>query len=191
MQWQRIVAVGAWHEGCPAGREQLRNVTLTHWGFDGRLHRGVLVVNADVVDSVKRIFARLLADRFPIRQMKPIEEYGGDDNASMSADNSSAYNCRRAGQANAPAADSPHANGRAIDLNPMENPWMDLRCHCWQPSSRYATRTPGTGKITEGDAVWQAFHADGWIWQDIKTPDYQHFDTGYPSRPYTGTLSNS
>ncbi|MFE4424712.1 M15 family metallopeptidase [Streptomyces sp. NPDC056817] len=166
-------------------------MTLTHWGFDGRLHRGVLVVNADVVDSVKRIFARLLTDRFPIRQMNPIEEYGGDDNASMSADNSSAYNCRRAGQANAPAADSPHANGRAIDLNPTENPWMDLRCHCWQPSSRYAARTPGTGKITEGDAVWQAFHADGWIWQDIKTPDYQHFDTGYPSRPYTGTLSNS
>ncbi|MEY9872548.1 hypothetical protein ABH931_002024 [Streptacidiphilus sp. MAP12-33] len=190
-QWQRIVAVGAWHTGCPVGRQQLRRVTMTHWGFDGKLHRGVLVVNADVVSSVKRIFTRLLSDRFPIRQMEPIEQYGGDDNASMRADNSSAFNCRRASQANAPATDSPHANGRAIDLNPLENPWTDPRCHCWQPSSRYAARTPGTGKIIKGNAVWQAFHAEGWIWQDIKGADYQHFDTGYPSRPLPRTATSS
>ncbi|MQY10000.1 hypothetical protein SRB5_01040 [Streptomyces sp. RB5] len=182
-----MLAEGAWHDGCPAGRDELRRVTLTHWGFDGKPHRGTLVVNADVADSVTRIFARLLAERFPIRRMKPIEEYGGNDDASMRADNSSAFNCRRPGQANAPSAQSPHANGRAVDLNPMENPWKDLRCSCWQPSSSQQARTPGPGKILEGDAVWRAFRAEGWIWQDIKTPDYQHFDTGFPSVPFPGS----
>lgn len=173
---------------CPiTERDQLRVVEVNHHTFSGRVRRGSLVVNRDVAASVARIFTRIFEAGFPIRRMKPIEAYDGDDDASMRADNTSAFNCRRPDQGNASTATSPHANGRAIDLNPRENPWQDPRCGlCWQPIARYAQRTPGPGKILSGGVVWRAFTAEGWIWQDIATADYQHFDTGYPSVPWVG-----
>lgn len=177
------MAVGAWHSGCPVGRAQLRRVEVGYHGFDGRVHRGVLVVNADVAGSVAAIFTRLFDLGFPIHRMQPIEDYAGDDDASMAADNTSAYNCRRAAQANAPSAASPHANGRAVDLNPYENPWIDPRCGCFRPDSRFGTHRSGTGVVVEGGPAWTGFTRAGWIWQDNATTDFQHFDTGYPSRP--------
>lgn len=182
-EWARMVEVGAWHEGCPLTRKNLRRIEINHIGFDGRVHRGALVVRGDVAASVTRIFTRLFDQRFPIQSLRPIEDYNGNDNRSMRANNTSAYNCRRASQANSPAQKSPHANGRAIDLNPYRNPWIDPRCDCWKPSARYAKRTPGKGKILRGGVAYNAFVREGWIWQDIDGVDYQHFDTGYPSRP--------
>jgi len=182
-QWAAMRAAGVVRSGCPAGRRDLRRIDVNFHGWNGAIKRGVLVVNRDVADDVAAIFADIFDAGFPIRSMKPIEEFGGDDNASMAADNTSAYNCRSAGQANAAAADSPHANGRAVDINPRENPWLDPRCNCFMPTAKHAARTPGKGKILEGGKVWKAFTKRGWIWQDIATPDYQHFDTGYPSRP--------
>jgi hypothetical protein len=176
-------ATGTWRPGCPVGRDGLRRVEVPYLDFDGRTQRGALVVNADVAASVGRIFARLHAAHFPIRRMQPIEAYDGDDNASMRADNTSAFNCRKPEQGNAPVALSPHANGRAVDINPYENPWVDPRCRCWSPSADYGTRRTGKGVVTA--AVRAAFRAEGWIWRGTgAAPDYQHFDTGYPSRPY-------
>lgn len=189
-EWLAIVSAGVWHPGCPVGQDQLRRVSVNFRGFDNRVHRGALIVHTDTASSVARIFTRLFTVGFPIRRMVPIEAYRGDDNASMAADNTSAFNCRRASQANAPVALSPHANGRAIDVNPYENPWVDPRCNCFRPDTKYAgdAKHPrsGRGVITKGGAVWQAFTAEGWIWQDNSTADYQHFDTGYPSRPFKG-----
>ena len=182
-EWAQIVATGTWHQGCPVARAQLRRVEVAYAGFDGRPHRGALVVNADVAASVARVFSRLYDARFPIRRMVPIEAYGGDDAASMRADNTSGFNCRRPGQANAPTLASPHANGRAVDVDPYENPWVDPRCRCFQPDSRYGTHRSGPGVIVRGGVAWRAFTAEHWIWQDNGTIDYQHFDTGYPSRP--------
>jgi hypothetical protein len=70
-----------------------------------------------------------------------------------------------------------------VDLNPYENPWIDPRCHCFSPASKYGKQRSGTGVITKGGIAWTAFTARHWIWQDSATLDYQHFDTGYPSRP--------
>ena len=184
-QWRRIVAMGAWHAGCPVARAGLRRVEVGYHGFDGQVHRGVLVVNVDVATSVAAIFTRLFDRGFPIHRMRPIEDYAGDDAASMAADNTSAFNCRRASQANAPSTASPHANGRAVDVNPYENPWIDPRCSCFQPSSRFGTHRSGTGVIVEGGTAWTVFTRAGWTWQDNATTDFQHFDTGYPSRPLT------
>lgn len=185
-QWRQIVAVGAWHKGCPANQSTLRRVEVNYHGFDGSVHRGVLVVNADVAPSVAAIFTTLFAKNFPIHRMQPIEVYKGDDNASMAADNTSAYNCRRASQANASPTASPHANGRAIDINPYENPWIDSRCSCFQPDAYYGTHRSGQGVIVAGGVVHQVFTAAGFIWQDNSTTDFQHFDTGYPSKPFFG-----
>ncbi|WP_258534959.1 GNAT family N-acetyltransferase [Streptomyces sp. PT12] len=101
---EEMVAVGMWREGCPATREDLRRVEINHIDFDGEVSRGVLVVNADVADSVVRIFTRLFDERFPIRRMRPVEEYEGDNNASMADDDTAAHNCRRPDQINAPQA---------------------------------------------------------------------------------------
>ena len=151
------------------------------------MRRGRIVVNSDVAGSAARIFTRLFDARFPIRRMRPLEEYDGDNQASLEADNTTSYNCRSAAQINAPFTESPHANGRAIDINPRENPWQDRRCgYCWQPTGRFSERTPGPGKILRGGVVWRAFLREGWIWQNIAVEDYMHFDTGYPSVPYAG-----
>jgi len=190
-EWQRMVAVGAWHAGCPVVRSGLRRVEVNYYGFDHVVHRGALVVNADVAASVARIFSTLFDRRFPIHRMQPVEAFGGDDNASMAADNTSAFNCRRGTQANAPATASPHANGRAVDLNPYENPWIDPRCHCFRPDAHYGTTRSGVGVVTTGGVAWTEFTRAGWIWQDIAGIDYQHFDTGYPSRPLARVSTTS
>ncbi|MEV0774532.1 M15 family metallopeptidase [Streptomyces sp. NPDC050433] len=185
-QWQRMVEIRMWREGCPATRESLRRLEINYIDFGGEIQRGVLVVNADIAENVSRIFTRLFDERFPIARMQPVEAYEGDNQASLEDNNTAAYNCRRPNQINAPLKESPHANGRAIDINPLQNPWMDLRCKCWSPSDQYAERTPGKGVILEGGLVWQTFIDEGWVWQNIKVPDYMHFDTGYPSIPVTG-----
>ena len=184
-QWDAMVDAGMVRPECPIQRPSaLRVVAVNHVDFNGDIKRGRLVVNADVAESVATIFSQLYEQRFPIRRMDPVEEFDGDTNLSLKADNTSAFNCRRADQINAPFAASPHANGRAIDINPRENPWRDLRCKCWFPGPEHRVRDNGPGKIPKGGVVWRAFRAEGWIWQNIDVPDYMHFDTGYPSRPF-------
>lgn len=184
-QWQDMVAAGLIRPECPVQRRgQLRSVRVNFIDFQGRTQRGQLVVNADVAESVAGIFTQLFEIGFPIRRMRPIEEYGGDTNASLRADNTSAFNCRRPDQINAPFLESPHANGRAVDINPRENPWMDLRCKCWFPSAANKDRVEGPGVILRRGPVWRIFRVEGWIWQNIDVPDFMHFDTGYPSRPF-------
>jgi D-alanyl-D-alanine carboxypeptidase len=188
-QWEKMVDAGMWRPECPVTRKELRRVEVNHYTFSGKVKRGVLVVNRDVAASVSRIFTRLFRARYPIRKMRPVEVYNGNSNASLRADNTAAYNCRRPTQINAPPKESPHANGRAIDINPRENPWMDLRCDCWSPVSRTHARKPGLGVIVSHGVVWDIFADEGWIWQDIDVPDYMHFDTGYPSESYKGPRS--
>jgi hypothetical protein len=180
-----MTAAGMVRPECPIQRrDQLRSVRVTFVDFGGAVRRGQLVVNADVAESVARIFTRLYEIGFPIRRMRPVEEYGGDVTASLEDDNTSAFNCRRADQINAPFAESPHANGRAVDINPYENPWKDLRCNCWVPTSETRARAERPGVITKGGPVWRVFRSERWIWQNIDVPDFMHFDTGYPSTPF-------
>lgn len=189
-QWDAMVRAGMVRDGCPVTqRSQLRRVDVDHVNFEGELRRGHLVVNADTAETTVRIFTRLYDEGFPIQRMQGVENYDGDTLKSLQANNTSAYNCRRPDQINAPVLESPHANGRAIDINPRQNPWMDLRCDCWSPGPANAQRTPGPGKILRGGLVWQTFIDEGWIWQNIDVADYMHFDTGYPSTPYTQPAS--
>ena len=100
----------------------LRLVALRYWGFDRRAHMGRLVVHRDVARTIVDVFRRLYEVSYPIRQMRLVDYYGADDRTSMAHDNTSAFNCRwRAGQ---PGVWSQHAYGRAIDVNPVENPYV-------------------------------------------------------------------
>lgn len=183
-QWRRIVKTGTWRPGCPVGQKALRRIEIDHVTFDGSVKRGVLVAHRDSVDDLVAILGELYEAGFPIEMIRPVERFGGDVNASLAANNTSAFNCRKPGQINAPVKDSPHANGRAIDINPVQNPWRDPRCKCWNPQGDKTTRTlQGPGVIRKGTLPVRLFEERGWIWQNISVADYMHFDTGYPSRP--------
>jgi hypothetical protein len=167
----------SWHPGCPVAPAQLRRLRLTYWGFDGRAHTGTLVVNVRAVSPLTRVFSRLYAERFPIRRMRPIDAYGGSDERSLAADNTAAFNCRYA-VAPGPKHWSVHASGLAIDVNPVENPYLEGgRVHpragrAYLDRSRYRR-----GMAVRGGLLVGAFASVGWQWGGRWTasPDYQHF----------------
>lgn len=179
-----ITAAGAkamtgvsWRRGCPVRISDLRRVELTHWGFDGNRHRGELIVHKDVAVSVVAVFHTLYSLRFPVRKMHSVDRFGADDNASMAADNTSAFNCRPI--TGSTTGFSVHSYGRAIDLNPLENPYVKGRT-VLPPAGRAFTNrvTVRPGMIRRGDRVRKAFTEHGFAWGgDWKSlKDYQHFE---------------
>lgn len=169
----------SWRAGCPVAPSQLRRLRVAYWGFDGRAHTGTLVVNADAVGDLVHVFSRLYAARFPIRRMRPIDAYRARDEASLEADNTSAFNCRYA-VASGPKRWSVHAYGRAIDVNPVENPYLEGgRVHP-RSGRAYLNRARfRPGMAVSGGLIARAFAAVGWSWGGRWTgsPDYQHFSS--------------
>jgi len=166
-----------WHAGCPVGPAQLRVLTLSYWGFDGAAHEGSLVVNATVTDAVVRVFAALYGDHFPIREMVPQSAYGGDDNAAAAADDTSGFNCRLAVAAGPPQW-SVHAYGEAIDVNDVENPYVEGGRVIPPSGAAYLARADvRPGMAVPGGMLVTAFASVGWQWGGrwTGTPDYQHF----------------
>lgn len=166
-----------WRSGCPVGPDQLRRITLAYWGFDGQGHQGAIIVNATVVPAVVQVFSTLFADRFPLREMVPEDAYGGDDNAAAAADDTSGFNCRDAVAAGPPQW-SVHAYGEAIDVNDVENPYIEGSTVIPPAGAAYANRSDvRPGMAVPGGQLVNAFAAVGWQWGGrwIATPDYQHF----------------
>jgi len=185
-QWQQIQAAGAWRSGdCPGYRTTFRRVEVPYWGFDGRTHRGWVTVNADVSSSTAKIFNALYAKRFPLHRVEGIEMFGAWDWLASKANATTSANCRRASEQNSPNGSSPHAWGRALDLNPVQNPYINPRTGTWDPNAPAASGAPGT--IRYGGMVWTLFRSYGWDWSGTESwKDYMHFDTGYPSKPRAG-----
>jgi hypothetical protein len=166
----------SWRPGCPVGLDDLRLVRARYVGFDGRAHTGRIVVHRDVASEVVAVLRRLYAVRFPIRRMVPVDAYGGSDFRSIEADNTSAFNCR---YVDGTTSWSEHAYGRAIDLDPIENPYVTSGGTTSHRASRsYLRRAPyRPGMAVEGGAVVRAFDAVGWGWGGhwSGARDYQHF----------------
>jgi hypothetical protein len=126
--WKTMVGV-TWRSGCPVGRAGLRLMRVNYWGFDGYRHRGSMVAAASAIGKVASAFTALYNHHYPIRSMRPVDyfgyskkDWGGDDDASMAHDNTSAFNCRWVG--GVPGRVSNHALGIAIDINTWENPYQ-------------------------------------------------------------------
>lgn len=166
----------SWRPGCPVGLDDLRLLTVTHVGFDGRRRDGELVVHADQSDRIVSVFRAIYAARFPIEQVRLVDEFGGDDDRSMEANNTSAFNCRRAAGS---TSWSEHAFGRAIDINPVQNPFVRRSGEVLPPNGGpHATRDPATaGLISAGGPVTDAFRSISWGWGGTWSSgkDYQHF----------------
>lgn len=172
----------SWHRGCPVGFADLRLLTVSHWGFDGHRHRGRLVVNRGAAGAILKTMRSLYRLRFPIRQMRLVDAYGADDHRSMAADNTSAFNCRFV--AGSDGVWSEHAYGRALDLNPLENPYVTESGYVSPPAGAlFANRSRHRrGMVHRGGPVVDAFAAAGWQWGgNWPWPkDYQHFSaTGH------------
>lgn len=174
-------------EGAPVGCPRLRVVTFSHWGFDGAVHGdGRLVVLDAVAPSVERIVRTLYEMKFPLQQAVPIEALGGDDEKSMAANNSSAFNMRRVAQSERLSL---HAYGTAIDVNPLQNPYLTFRDALVTVSppqgaaylNRQAFRPGKPMRQGLAEEIVDVFAANGFfVWGgDWDAPiDYQHFDIG-------------
>ena len=165
----------------PVGCDRLASVKFSYFGFDGRVHGdGEIVVLDAVAARVARIFDRLLDLRFPLKQARPIDRYDGDDDASMADNNTSSFNDR-------PVAGgtslSMHAYGLAIDLNPVQNPFLEgagaRRRVSPSGGEKYLDRRdirPGMAETVIDVFADNGFLIWGGDWHD--PIDYQHFQLG-------------
>lgn len=161
--------------GCPVPLSSLRLLRLRHWGFDGTTHLGEMVVHADAAQAVVDAFGRAYASRVVVERMRLVDEYGGDDDASMAANNTSAYNCRTVSGS---STWSQHAYGRALDVNPVQNPYVSGGTVEPAAGRSYADRAHvRPGMAVSGGPLVEAFAASGWGWGGAwsSAKDYQHF----------------
>lgn len=180
---QTLLKERAWRPGCPVPLSGLRLVTVTHWGFDGEARLGQLVVHGDAgVPLARVVFRRLYELRFPVRHMQLTDLYGPKRDRPAGGDVTGSFFCRQA--AASPCTGrartgtwSNHAYGLAIDVNPVENPYVgcgmsrDPRARSYMDRSRLRK-----GMVTPG--VVSAFGSIGWGWGGAwsgQTKDYMHF----------------
>jgi hypothetical protein len=164
----------SYRAGCPVAPAQLRTVVVSYWNFGGKAQTGRIVVARHVAADVVAVFRRLWQAHFPLRRLRPVSAYGGDDDASMAADNTSGLNCRFV---EGTSRWSMHAYGEAIDVNPVENPYV-RGSRVEPPAGRaFLDRTQlRPGMATGNGVLVRAFASIGWKW-GASFGDYQHFST--------------
>ncbi len=153
-------------------QSSLEMIEVEYQGFDGLEHRGQIIVHRDLADEVKAIFQEITAARFPLEKVVPVAKYDWSDDLSMADNNSSGFNYRPVvGRKHL----SQHAFGRAIDINPRQNPYVS-QTRTLPHGALYDPQEPGT--LTENSAVVRSFEKRGWTWggtwRNLK--DWQHFE---------------
>ena len=164
-----------WRPGCPVGLAELRYVTVSFRGFDGRPHTGELVVDQRVAAAVVSVFARLYRARFPIEEMRLVTTADLEAHPTGDGNNTAAFTCRAARKQTRWSA---HAYGLAVDVNPFQNPYRRGDLVLPELAGAYLDRTERRpGMIRAGDAVTRAFAAIGWTWGGTwRSPrDLMHF----------------
>ena len=177
-------ASGSWHQGCPVALSDLRVLTVSHWGFDGRAHTGRLIVNRTATRPLARVFGRLYGLHFPIHHLRLADVYGPLRDRPRDGDPSGSFECRQAVPSPCTGGTgtgtwSMHAYGLAVDLNPVENPYVGCGQSRDPAAKRYRDRSRHRrGMVTR--RVIGAFHAVGWGWGGAwagNTKDYMHFSS--------------
>ena len=165
---------------CTTPREDLRYLRVLHYNKDREVLRGELICHKDIADDLLVIFQELYKAAYPIERMVLIDEYDADDEASMRANNTSAFNFR---QASGMRRLSSHSTGMAIDINPLYNPLVKERGGrtIFYPSNAeaYIDRTKYFPyKIEKGDLCVRLFKKYGFSWGGDwrSSKDYQHFE---------------
>lgn len=174
----RVLNGGSWHNGCPVTLDKLSYLQLKYWDFKGKEKLGELIVNSAISNKVCKVFATLYSIGYPIRQMRLVSDFKANDDASMKADNTSAFNCRL--MTGSKTKWSNHSFGLAIDLNPFENPYVSKSGKVSpKEAKRFAKRVHiNKAVLLKDDLAVKAFFNEGFIWggnwHNVK--DYQHFE---------------
>jgi len=170
-----VLARSTWTTGCPVAATDLRYLTVSFRGFDGRAHAGELLVNAQAAHGLVTVFGRLFADNFPIERMRISGRASQRTTPTGDGDTTEAFVCRPVrGQ----TAWSQHAYGLAVDINPFQNPYHKGQVVLPELATSYLDRAEARpGMVRPGGPVVQAFAAIGWKWggewRSLK--DYMHF----------------
>ncbi len=156
--------------------KDLSYLKVSYWGFDEKSHIGEIIVNKEVAKDLVEIFQELYEVKYPIEKIRLIDEYDADDNLSMEDNNSSSF-CFRPVVGSSKL--SKHSYGLAIDINPLQNPYVKGDLILPPNGEEYLDRNNvRIGMILEGDACYEAFVSRGWTWgghwNSLK--DYQHFE---------------
>ena len=172
---------GSWKKGCPVPFDDLRYLRLQYLDFDGKTRMGEMVVHKEVATEVVHIFNELYAIGYPIRKMKLVSAYQANDWQSIESDNTSAFNCR---QATGSKKWSKHSYGKAIDINPIENPYIAKSGRIsHKASEKYRKRIhkkdthADRAVLLKNDKATKIFKKYGWKWGGdwSRVKDYQHF----------------
>jgi hypothetical protein len=150
----------------------LELISVQYYDFGGKLRQGQIVVHKDAVNDIKEIFNFIRDSKFPVEKVVPISEYKWSDEESMKDNNTSAFNYRFV---SGTRIHSMHASGLAIDINPLQNPY--IKNHIVLPKDAvYDTTKPGT--LSADSDLVKEFKKRGWSWggdwKNLK--DYQHFE---------------
>jgi len=176
IQRQKAMAT-TWKPCCPVPLEDLRAISISHWNYNGLGATGILIAHSRVSEDLLFIFKELFAHGFLIERMRPVEDFGGDDELSMENNNTSAFNCRPiTGQ---PGTFSKHSWGTAIDINPLYNPYVAEDTVLPRGGSLYLDRSRAwPGSILSGSIIVKLFRDRGWTWGGSWSllKDYQHFE---------------
>jgi poly-gamma-glutamate synthesis protein (capsule biosynthesis protein) len=181
----RMIKGNSWRKGCPVSLDNLRYITLNYFDFKGKTQEGELIVHKDVAEDITQIFESLYYFKYPIKSMKLVSDFKGNDYKSIESDNTSAFNCR-------PVTGnkkkwSNHAYGKAIDINPIENPYINRKGTCshsksakFLPKKRVHKNLQDSkdrAVLLKTDKEVTLFKDYGWKWGgDWRTiKDFQHF----------------
>jgi hypothetical protein len=170
-----VLARSSWDPKCPVEADELRWVRLVFWGFDGRRHTGELLVNADAAEAMVTVFGQLYAAQFPLEEMRITRADEIDAEPTGDGNNTSAFTCK---PLRGSTSWSEHAYGRAVDVNPFQNPYLKGDALIPELASAYVDRSrSAAGMIQPGDAVTRAFASVGWGWGGNwqRSKDSMHF----------------
>jgi len=178
---QRMIEGKTWRKGCPVDVKDLRYIRVKHRNFYRSEKMGEIIVHKDVAQEAVEIFRELYEIKYPIRQMRLISDFRGSDWQSIEADNTSAFNCRKA---TGSKKWSKHSYGKAIDINPIENPYVSRKGRISHKASlKYRKRVhrnksfADKAVLLKNDKAVKIFKKYGWKWGGdfITVKDYQHF----------------
>ena len=173
---------GYWHKGCPVGLSDLRLITVTYRGFDKHNHSGQFIANRKAVGPLTSAFHKLYHLHFPIRHLSIATTYGSGSTRSTEPDPTGSFECRDAVPSPCSGGKSTgnwsnHAYGMAIDINPVENPYVGCGMSRDPQAQSYRDRSNHRpGMVTR--RVVAAFRSVGWGWGGAwtgNTKDYMHF----------------
>lgn len=175
---QKKMIGNSWHEGCPIGLDDLAYLKVSYWGFDNKSHMGEIIIHKSLASETLTIFKELFQIKYPIQEMKLYDDYGVINNIGQFGKHNDTvgFYCRP--PANGSSKFSEHAYGIAIDINPLNNPYVKGNIFWPFESKNFIDRSKNQKNMIQVDSkIFRIFTQHGWEWGGLwkNEKDYMHF----------------